>query len=316
MNAFQEPEHISMLRNTLRQFIEKEMPRDKVNQWDKDDYFPREVFDKLCELGVTSLTVPSEYGGSGRDVMATIATIEELCTRSLGIASGYIFCACYAGLNISEVASEEQKQKFLPEVAKGNLLFSYGISEPDVGADVASVKTKAVRDVLTHFSKDIVLNEREFNGNFAEHRNFHLSKCNGDYIFIIDPDEMPTEKLINMIKDGIRDTGSDLIRIPRINIHPGYTEEWLKNYKFSVNEVGWINWPDYICRVFPNNPEIKYGNGLHEVIVGAKTVVNMNPDPSIAIWHIKSIEKQDNRWNLETGDFKSPTGDNLYDTLM
>ena len=78
--------------------------------------------------------------------MATIATIEELCTRSLGIASGYIFCACYAGLNISEVASEEQKQKFLPEVAKGNLLFSYGISEPDVGADVASVKTKAVRD--------------------------------------------------------------------------------------------------------------------------------------------------------------------------
>jgi len=176
--------------------------------------------------------------------------------------------------------------------------------------------SKAVRDVLTHFSKDIVLNEREFNGNFSEHRNFHLSKCNGDYIFIIDPDEMPTEKLINMIKDGIRDTGSDLIRIPRINIHPGYTEEWLKNYKFSINEVGWINWPDYICRVFPNNPEIKYGNGLHEVIVGAKTVVNMNPDPSIAIWHIKSIEKQDNRWNLETGDFKSPTGDNLYDTLM
>jgi alkylation response protein AidB-like acyl-CoA dehydrogenase len=63
-----------------------------------------------------------------------------------GTIKGYIFCACYAGLNISEVASEDQKQKFLPEVAKGNLLFSYGISEPDVGADVASVKTKAIRD--------------------------------------------------------------------------------------------------------------------------------------------------------------------------
>ena len=146
MNAFQEPEHVSMLRNTLRQFIDKEMPREKVNQWDKDDHFPRDVFDKLCKLGVTSLTVPVEYGGSGRDMMATIATIEELCTRSLGIASGYIFCACYAGLNLSEVASEEQKKKFLPEVANGNLLFSYGISEPDVGADVASVKTKAIRE--------------------------------------------------------------------------------------------------------------------------------------------------------------------------
>jgi len=176
--------------------------------------------------------------------------------------------------------------------------------------------SKAVRDVLTHFSKDIVLNEREFNGNFAEHRNFHLSKCNGDYIFIIDPDEMPKENLIINLKKMINDSDAELIMVPRINIHPGYTEEWLKNYKFSINEVGWINWPDYISRVFKNTPEIKYGNELHEVIVGADKKVILKADPNIAVWHIKSIEKQDNRWNLETGDFKSPTGDNLYDTLM
>ena len=144
MNQFQEPEHVTMLRDTLRQFIEKEMPRDKVREWDKNDHFPKDVFKKLVNLGVTSLTVPEEYGGNGKDMMATIATIEELCTRSLGVASGYIFCACYAGLNIAEVASEEQKQELLPKVAKGELLFSYGISEPDVGADVASVKTRAV----------------------------------------------------------------------------------------------------------------------------------------------------------------------------
>jgi len=144
MNQFQEPEHVTMLRDTLRQFIEKEMPRDKVREWDKNDHFPKDVFKKLANLGVTSLTVPEEYGGNGKDMMATIATIEELCTRSLGVASGYIFCACYAGLNIAEVASEEQKQELLPKVAKGELLFSYGISEPDVGADVASVKTRAV----------------------------------------------------------------------------------------------------------------------------------------------------------------------------
>ena len=144
MNQFQEPEHVTMLRDTLRQFIEKEMPRDTVREWDKNDHFPKDVFKKLVNLGVTSLTVPKEYGGNGKDMMATIATIEELCTRSLGVASGYIFCACYAGLNIAEVASEEQKQELLPKVAKGELLFSYGISEPDVGADVASVKTRAV----------------------------------------------------------------------------------------------------------------------------------------------------------------------------
>ena len=153
MNQFQEPEHVTMLRNTLRQFIEKEMPRDKVREWDKDDYFPREVFKKLADLGVTSLTVPEEYGGSGKDMIATIAVIEELCTRSLGVASGYIFCACYAGLNIAEVASEKQKEELLPKVAKGELLFSYGISEPDVGADVASVKTRAIIE-----DKEVVIN--------------------------------------------------------------------------------------------------------------------------------------------------------------
>jgi len=144
MNQFQEPEHVTMLRDTLRQFIEKEMPRDKVREWDKGDHFPREVFNKLADLGLTSLTVPEKYGGNGKDMLATIAVIEELSTRSLGVASGYIFCACYAGLNLSEAASEEQKQELLPKVAKGELLFSYGFSEPDVGADVASVKTRAV----------------------------------------------------------------------------------------------------------------------------------------------------------------------------
>ena len=144
MNQFQEPEHVTMLRDTLRQFIEKEMPRDKVREWDKGDHFPREVFNKLADLGLTSLTVPEKYGGNGKDMLATIAVIEELSTRSLGVGSGYIFCACYAGLNLSEAASEEQKQELLPKVAKGELLFSYGISEPDVGADVASVKTRAV----------------------------------------------------------------------------------------------------------------------------------------------------------------------------
>ena len=123
MSSFQEQEHIAMLRNTLRQFIDKEMPRDKVQQWDKDDFFPRDVFDGLCALGVTSLTVSEEYGGSGKDMMATIATIEELATRSLGIASGYIYCACYAGLIISEAASEDQKNQLLPKVAQGRIIF-------------------------------------------------------------------------------------------------------------------------------------------------------------------------------------------------
>ena len=175
--------------------------------------------------------------------------------------------------------------------------------------------TENVKNVIEYFGDKIVTCEKDFDGNFADHRNFHLSKCTGDYIFIIDPDEMPKEKLIINVKKMIHDSGAELVMVPRINIHPGFTQEFLEKCKFKTNEVDWINWPDYISRVFKNTPEIKYGNELHETIIGTDKKVILKADPSIAVWHIKSVEKQDNRWDIK-GNYKVPEGDNLYDTLM
>jgi len=140
------PEHISMLRATLRRFVESEMPREKARHWDETDHFPRDVFDKLVELGVLGTTVDEKYGGAGKDILATMITIEELSRRSLAVASPYIMATCYAGMNLSECASEEQRAELLPKVVTGDLLFAYGFSEPDVGSDVASVKTTATRN--------------------------------------------------------------------------------------------------------------------------------------------------------------------------
>ncbi|MBC2778988.1 acyl-CoA dehydrogenase family protein [Parasphingopyxis marina] len=146
MNAAGEAEHLVLLRDTLRRFIEKEMPRDLVGKWDKENIFPRDVHDKLAELGLTGLTVPEEFGGSGRDITATILVIEELCSRSMAVGCAYIQSSCYAGLNLSEVASDEQRAALLPRVASEGLMFAYGFTEPDVGADLASVRTSAVRE--------------------------------------------------------------------------------------------------------------------------------------------------------------------------
>ena len=145
MEHFQEAEHVTMLRDTVRRFVENEMPRAKAQEWDRENAFPREIFDQLSALGVNALTVPEEYGGAGRDITATMVVIEELARRSMAVAVPYIMCACYGGMNIEEVGSEEQKRELLPKLANGELLFAYGISEPDVGADVASVRTTAVR---------------------------------------------------------------------------------------------------------------------------------------------------------------------------
>ena len=175
--------------------------------------------------------------------------------------------------------------------------------------------TSAVKSVLNHFKEYIVINEREFCGNFSAHRNFHINKCFGDYIFVIDADEMPKEKLIKNIKSIINDSNADIIMIPRINIHPGMTDEWILKHKFNTNELGWINWPDYQGRIFKNDPTtIHYNNELHEMVSGAKKPIVLQPDQSLAIWHIKSIDKQDNRW--DDGKYVSPNDKNLYDSLM
>lgn len=140
-----EPEHITQLRDTLRRFAAAEMPREKVRAWDKANAFDRGVFDKLAALGVCGLTIDEAYGGAGRDLVAAIAVIDELARAGAAIAGPYIHCAFYGGLNISANGSEVQKRELLPRLARGEILFAYGLSEPDVGGDLASVITTARR---------------------------------------------------------------------------------------------------------------------------------------------------------------------------
>jgi hypothetical protein len=149
--------------------------------------------------------------------------------------------------------------------------------------------TKEARDVLESFGDKIVVNERDFDGKFSDHRNYHATKCSGDYIFAIDADEMPQEGLIRNIKtfDG------DIMYIPRINICPGYTAEWITDYKFNLNEMGWINYPDYQGRYYKNNEKIKWSSDLHERLTGSDEVARLDPNPLVALWHIKTVERQD-----------------------
>jgi alkylation response protein AidB-like acyl-CoA dehydrogenase len=138
-----EPEHVTLLREMLRRFVAEEMPPERVRQWDREHRFPMELFRKLAGLGVCGLTIDEEYGGQGRDLVAAVAVIEELCRAGSFAAGPFIHCAFYGGMNLSENGSEAQKRELLPKLARGELLFAYGLSEPDVGGDLASVRTTA-----------------------------------------------------------------------------------------------------------------------------------------------------------------------------
>lgn len=146
MTAFaEESDDIRMMRETIRRFVADKLPPEKVREWDRDRQFPRDVFQRLAELGVCGLTIDEQYGGLGRNIVAAIAVLEELSRVSTTLAGPYIHCAFYGGINISEKGSPEQKATLLPKLAAGEILFAYGLSEPNVGGDLATVTTTADR---------------------------------------------------------------------------------------------------------------------------------------------------------------------------
>ena len=81
----------------------------------------------------------------GRQVVVMTVVLEELSCGSVALSGLYNMNAGYGGMNISESGSEEQKRRLLPGLLEGKLLFAYGLSEPDVGADLGNVKTRAER---------------------------------------------------------------------------------------------------------------------------------------------------------------------------
>ena len=138
-----EPDHIRQLRAQLQRFVTEKAPREKRRLWDKTHTYPRDLFAELAAMGLCGLTIAQEYGGSGPDIVAAVAVIEELSRAGSFLSGPYIQNAFYGGMNISENGSAEQKAELLPKLAMGELIFAYGLSEPDVGGDLASVTTRA-----------------------------------------------------------------------------------------------------------------------------------------------------------------------------
>lgn len=138
-----EPDYIVELRRQLRRFVEQKAPREKRRQWDRAHQWPRDLFGELARMGLCALTVPEEYGGAGQNILAAVAVVEELARAGTFLCGPYIHCAFYGGLNITENGSPQQKAELLPKLARGELLLAYGLSEPDVGGDLKSVKTRA-----------------------------------------------------------------------------------------------------------------------------------------------------------------------------
>tara|TARA_B100001113_G_scaffold143957_1_gene117818 strand:+ start:144 stop:803 length:660 start_codon:yes stop_codon:yes gene_type:complete len=178
-------------------------------------------------------------------------------------------------------------------------------------------KTDKVDKVIEHFKEKINVFERPFD-TFYKNSCYHGEVAMGEYTFLIDADEMPQEKLITNLKNIITETEAEIFFIPRINIHPGMTQSHIDRYKFNVNEAGWINWPDYQGRLYKNCESVTWTDELHTKLTGSTKIQGIVAKPELALWHIKSMEKQESRWNNDGEDFTicAPSKENLYDMLM
>jgi len=135
------PEHED-LRSWARDFANREIAP-VAEKIDRTDEYPRDLAKKMGEYGLLGLGTPKEYGGLGLDLISSVVVAEEIARVSLsagliiGVQNGLV------AYPISEFGTKEQKEKYLPGLAKGEILGSYGLTEPGAGSDAANIQTSA-----------------------------------------------------------------------------------------------------------------------------------------------------------------------------
>ena len=133
-----------MMKDSIIEFIDKEIWPNK-DRFEKKDYaFTVECMNKVAEMGLLSVAVPEEYGGMGMGFVNTVLVCDYISGATGSFASAFGAHTGIGTLPITLYGTEEQKQKYVPKLASGEWFGSYCLTEPDAGSDANSGKTKAV----------------------------------------------------------------------------------------------------------------------------------------------------------------------------
>jgi alkylation response protein AidB-like acyl-CoA dehydrogenase len=142
---FQYSEEQKMISNSAKDFAEQYI-RPHIMKWDESQYFPREILEKAGEMGFMGIFIPEEYGGSGLGYHEYVSIIEEISkidpSIGLSIAAHNSLCTGH----IFYFGNEEQKKKWLPNLASGKHIGAWGLTEHNTGSDAGGMNTTAVKD--------------------------------------------------------------------------------------------------------------------------------------------------------------------------
>jgi alkylation response protein AidB-like acyl-CoA dehydrogenase len=130
--------------STVKYFVDKEIIP-VAQSLEHTDTYPQEIVDGMREMGLFGLTIPEEYGGLGESLL-TYALVVEQIARGWMSVSGVINTHFIVSHLICQHGTDEQKQHYLPRMAEGSVRGAFSMSEPELGSDVASIRTRARRD--------------------------------------------------------------------------------------------------------------------------------------------------------------------------
>jgi len=165
--------------------------------------------------------------------------------------------------------------------------------------------TDTVKDISVHYQKQIPsmrIIEFPLNKDFASFKNNLKSYCKNEWIFNIDADEIPARFLIdNLHQILLSNEDLDVLIVPRWNVVDGITEEHIQRWRWSFDDFGRINWPDWQMRIYRNKEEIKWVNKVHEKIQGYERYAFLPEDKDYCLFHNKSISRQEKQNDFYNG---------------
>jgi acyl-CoA dehydrogenase len=144
-SAYFGEEH-DMLRAQVRRFVEDEVKPNGL-RWEKEGFVPRDVLQRMGELGFLGIRYPAEYGGSEMDTLASVVFAEELGRSTFsGFAITVLVHTDMASVHIAHAGSKAQRDRYMPDVIAGKKIVAVAVTEPGAGSDVKGIRTTARRE--------------------------------------------------------------------------------------------------------------------------------------------------------------------------
>ena len=230
-----------IFRGTVRRFVDNEIAPFHA-EWEKDGKISREAWTKAGKLGLLCASVPEEYGGGGVDRTFSIILMEELA-RAGASGPGFGLHSEIVAPYINRYGSTEQKEKYLPKMAKGEIIGAIAMTEPGAGSDLQAVRTTAIKDgneLVINGSKTFITNGAMADVVIVVCKTDPEAGARGTSLVLVEADTEGFRKGRNLEKIGMKaqDTSELFFNEARVPMTNMLGEEG-KGFVYLMQELAW-----------------------------------------------------------------------------